>query len=59
MEKLHNSITSIIQHHITNDKLSIAEVVLLLEMIRSDLVSQVTLQHYTKKPVETVSKPKE
>ncbi len=54
MEKLHNDITQLIQFHITEDKLSVAEVVLLLEMIRSDLVSQVTAQSYTKKPIEKI-----
>lgn len=59
MEKLHNNITQLIQFHLTKDKLSIAEVVLLLEMIRTDLISQVTAQHYTKQPVKIESKPKE
>ena len=46
MEKLHNDITQLIQYHVKNDKLSIAEIVLLLEIIKSDLVSQVTMQKY-------------
>ena len=49
MEKLHNDITQLIQYHVSHDKLSVAEIVLLLEMIKSDLVSQVTIQKYTKK----------
>ena len=48
MEKLHNDIAQLIQYHVKNDKLSIAEVVLLLEMIKSDLISQVTMQKYIK-----------
>ena len=59
MEKLHNNITKLIQYHVSHDKLSIAEIVLLLEMIKSDLISQFTTQKYTKKPVRIVNKPKE
>ena len=59
MEKLHNDITQLIQYHVSNDKLSVAEVVLLLEIIKSDLISQVIGQKYTKKPVKIIAKPKE
>ena len=59
MEKLHNDITQLIQYHVSKDKLSVAEVVLLLEMIKLDLISQVTMQKYTNKPTSIGSKPKE
>ena len=61
MEQLHNQITSLIQHGTSEGKVSVSEVVLLLEMIKLDLISQVTAQKYTKVPVngiKVVPKPK-
>lgn len=41
MEELHNNITNLIRHYLKKKKISVAEVVLILEMIRIDIVSQV------------------
>ncbi len=67
MEELHNQITSLIVHNIKSNKISVSEVVLLLEMIKTDLVIQVTGRKYkeepkdigTKKPVKIVKKKKD
>lgn len=47
MEELHNQIVSLIVYNINNKKIKVSEVVLLLEMIKSDLIIQVVNQKYT------------
>ena len=67
MEELHNQITSLIVHNIKDKKISVSEVVLLLEIIKSDLITQVATNVYvkepedvgTKKPVKIVKKKKD
>ncbi len=51
MEELHNHLATTIAHHLQNEKVTIAEAILALEMLRHDLVSQVNAGAYTKKPV--------
>ena len=51
MKELHNHIAAIIVRYMKNKKVSIAEAILVLEMIRVDLVNQFKDQAYTKKPV--------
>ena len=57
MEKLHNQITGLIVYSINNKKIKVAEAVLVLEMIKQDLVNQVSGSAYTKKPVKVIKKP--
>ena len=56
MEQLHNLITATIVRYLKGDKVKVSEAVLVLEMIKQDLVSQVTNSAYLKKPVKIVKK---
>ena len=56
MEQLHNLITATIVRYLKGDKVKVSEAVLVLEMIKQDLVSQVTNSAYSKKPVKIVKK---
>ena len=58
MEELHNHITAVIVRYMKGKKISVAEAVLVLDMIRLDLIKQVTDGAYTKKPAKlSTSKP--
>ncbi len=56
MEELHNQIVSLIIHNIKSNKISVSEVVLLLEMIKTDLVIQVAGDKYKEEPVDLGTK---
>ena len=56
MEALHNHITAIIVRYMKNDKVKVSEAILVLDMIRLDLVKQVSEGAYTKRPVKLSAK---
>ena len=56
MEQLHNQITGLIIHSISKNKIRISDVVLVLEIIKNDLVKQITDQVYKKQPVKISTK---
>ena len=56
MEELHNQIVSLIVYNIKSKKINISEVVLLLEMIKTDLVNQVAVSKYKEKPEDLGTK---
>lgn len=57
MEELHNQITGLIVHNISNKKVKVSDVVLVLEIIKQDLVKQMTSSFYKKQPIEVIKKP--
>ena len=46
LEEVHNHIATLVFHHLKEGKASVAEAVLALEMIRADLVAQVSSRAY-------------
>lgn len=56
MEELHNHIAATIVRYISTKKISVAEAVLVLDIIRLDLVKQVSEGAYTKKPAKLSTK---
>ena len=56
MEELHNHITAIIVRYMKNEKVKVSEAILVLDMIRLDLVKQVSDGAYTKRPIKLSSK---
>lgn len=56
MEELHNYITTTIVRYINQKKITVPEAILVLEIIKLDLVKQVTDKVYTKKPITMSAK---
>ena len=56
MEELHNHIAATIVRYISAKKIRVAEAILVLDIIRLDLIKQVSDGAYTKKPAKLSTK---
>ena len=56
MEELHNHIAAVIVRYMKGKKIRVAEAILVLDMIRLDLIKQVTDGAYIKKPATLSTK---